>query len=170
MVAVAVGSLGGYALASSDSGAIPGRMSRRVVRLSVVRARLKAALRAANQRAGAAPGVPPQCPYKPIDPRSALPLPADALGPATQAALRYYRHSHEGVRAVGGVIAETATRQPPPARATARAWCGARIAHRTVTVTASLPERPGLNSSSLSFGIVLVSRFAHGYAVWADIH
>lgn len=48
--------------------------------------------------------------------------------------------------------------------------CGARIAARTVLVRVSLPELPGTSSASLSFGLVLVSRFAKGYAVWFQLH
>jgi hypothetical protein len=91
-----------------------------------------------------------------------------ALAPATQATLHYFRGVHEGVP---GVIAETATREPPPARATARALCGSKIAKRTVTVWVSIPQPAGTRpSASLSFGIVLVSRFPSGYAVWFQVH
>ena len=114
--------------------------------------------------------VPPTCPHHPRDPRTALPLPADALGGASAAALRYYRAVHGGIAPVRGVIVEAATRQPPPARATARQMCGARVGARTVLVRVSLPEPPGTHSASLSFGLVLVSRFANGYAVWFQLH
>jgi hypothetical protein len=100
----------------------------------------------------------------------ALALPGDALGGASAAALRYYQAVHGGIAPVRGVIVEAATRQPPPARATARQLCGARIAARTVLVRVSLPEPPGTHSASLSFGLALVSRFASGYAVWFQLH
>lgn len=114
--------------------------------------------------------VPRACPHHPLDPRTALPLPANALGGASEAALRYYRDVHGGIAAVPGMIVQAATRQPPPARATARQMCGARIAARTVLVGVSLPEPPGTNSASLSFGLALVSRFTSGYAVWFQLH
>ena len=114
--------------------------------------------------------VPPTCPHHPRDPRTALPLPADALGGASAAAVRYYRAVHGGIAPVRGVIVEAATRQPPPARATARQMCDARVGARTVLVRVSLPEPPGTHSASLSFGLVLVSRFATGYTVWFQLH
>lgn len=112
----------------------------------------------------------PQCPHKPLDPRSALPLRADALAPATNAALRYFHDRHEGIAGVSGAIAETATRQPAPARATARALCGDQVARRTVTVTVRLPQPPNEQSASLALGVVLVSHFANGYRVWFEVH
>ncbi len=93
-------------------------------------------------------------------------MPANALGDASEAALRYYRDVYRRHGRSPGVIVQAATRQPPPARATARQMCGARIAARTVLVRVSLPEPPGTNSASLSFGLARVSRFANGYAVW----
>lgn len=97
-------------------------------------------------------------------------MPADALGGASAAAVRYYRAVHGGIAPVRGVIVEAATRQPPPARATARQMCDARVGARTVLVRVSLPEPPGTHSASLSFGLVLVSRFATGYTVWFQLH
>lgn len=142
-----------------------------------------AAVNSPRSRARAGPGAPGsgvsgrwtaraqrQCPHKPLDPRTALPLPPDALGGASEAALRYFRSVHGGVAGVRGAIVQTATRQPPPARATARSMCGAQIARRSVLVNVSLPEPHGLNSASLSFGIVLVSRFASGYRAWFQLH
>jgi hypothetical protein len=116
--------------------------------------------------------VPGRCPHTPVDPRTALPLPADALGPATEAALRYLeapRNDISGFRQ--RAIAETATRQPPPERSTARYLCGDLIANRTVLVDVTFPRAKPTRSASLSFGIVLVSRFPpNRYLVWFQLH
>ncbi len=50
----------------------------------------------------------------------------------------------------------------------ARATCGRRVENRTVVVYLEFPAmRP---SASLSQGVVLVSRFAGEYRVWAQLH
>jgi hypothetical protein len=96
-------------------------------------------------------------------------LPRRALAGATQAALdqaRYlYRGTNlEGMRATRAALA----RNDPDRGGYARLKCGRRMQERTVVVYLEFPAmRP---SASLSQGVVLVSRFAGQYRIWAQLH
>lgn len=97
-------------------------------------------------------------------------LPGDALAGATLAALAeapaVYRGTKlKGMRATEAVLA----RVDDAARGGyARATCGRRVQNRTVVVYLEFPAmRP---SASLSQGVLLVSRLAGEYRVWAQLH
>jgi hypothetical protein len=98
------------------------------------------------------------------------PLPADAVGRAALAALDQahvlYRGTNlEGMRVTESILA----RNDDQGRGGyARVKCGRRAQNRTVVVSLDFPAmRP---SASLSQGVVLVSRFAGEYRVWALLH
>ena len=108
-------------------------------------------------------GVPEGCPHQ-----APRPLRADALARAKATALReapslYRGEDLRGIRAVRAVRA-TQDRD----RGGYAAKCGGRVRERSVVVYLEFPaEKP---SSSLSTGVVLVARFAHGLRVWAVLH
>lgn len=166
LVSVAVTSIGALTGAFAGSGGLrtAGIERRHFVVIPVAARRAAAGITTS--------GVPARCPRTPVDPRAALPLPAESLGPAADAALRYFEAPHNAISGLyKGAIAQTASRQPPPERSTALYLCGERIASRTVLVDVSFPQAKKTGSASLAFGIVLVSRFArHGYLVWFQVH
>jgi hypothetical protein len=97
-------------------------------------------------------------------------LPGDAIARAALAALDeapalYRGIKLEGMRATKSILA----RDDDPGRGGyARVKCGRRAQTRTVVVELEFPAmRP---SASLSQGVVLVSRFAGEYRVWALLH
>jgi hypothetical protein len=68
------------------------------------------------------------------------------------------------MRATKAVLA----RNDPDRGGYARLKCGRRMQERTVVVYLEFPAmRP---SASLSQGVVLVSRFAGQYRIWAQLH
>jgi hypothetical protein len=97
-------------------------------------------------------------------------LPGDALAGATLAALdqapAVYRGTKlKGMRATEAILARL---DDPGRGGYARVKCGRRVQNRTVVVYLEFPAmRP---SASLSQGVVLVSRFAGEYRVWAQLH
>jgi hypothetical protein len=97
-------------------------------------------------------------------------LPGDAVARATLAALdqapAVYRGTKlEGMRATEAILARL---DDPGRGGYARVTCGRRVQSRTVVVYLEFPAmRP---SASLSQGVVLVSRFAGEYRVWAQLH
>lgn len=98
-------------------------------------------------------------------------LPANALAGATLAALSQapavYRGTKlKGMRATEAVLARV---DVAGRGGYARAICGRRVQSRTVVVYLEFPAmRP--TSASLSQGVLLVSRFAGEYRVWAQLH
>jgi hypothetical protein len=103
-----------------------------------------------------------ECPERPLR------LPADAVAPASRAALESQRGRYEelGTRPL---VAEAALAEfEGPRGRQAQRECGVRVARRTVVVhLESASARFRDRSPSLSQGIVFVSRFAgEGYQVW----
>jgi hypothetical protein len=97
-------------------------------------------------------------------------LPGDAIAAATRAALAQARVLYKGTN-LKGLRATTATlaRFSDPGRgAYARVTCGRRVENRSVVVALEFPAM--LPSASLSQGVLLVSRFAGRYRVWAVLH
>ena len=96
-------------------------------------------------------------------------LDANAIARATTAALAeahaLYRGTNlKGMQATKAVLA----RLDPGRGGYARVKCGRRAQARTVVVYLEFPAmRP---SASLSQGVVLVSKFAGAYRVWAQLH
>jgi hypothetical protein len=88
-----------------------------------------------------------------------LPLTANAIGPATAAALRSTRPS-DRPRVVSAALAIDDRRRGTEAKFE----CGARAWQRTVVVYITL--RAFLPSASLSERVVFVGRFKSGYRVW----
>ena len=97
-------------------------------------------------------------------------LDADAIAQATVAALAeahtVYRGTKlKGMRATKAVLARL---DDPGRGGYARVKCGRRAQARSVVVYLEFPAmRP---SASLSQGVVLVSKFAGEYRVWAQLH
>jgi hypothetical protein len=97
-------------------------------------------------------------------------LPRDAVARATLAALdqapAVYRGTRlKGMRATEAILARL---DDPGRGGYARVKCGRRVQNRTVVVYLEFPAmRP---SARLSQAVVLVSRFAGEYRVWAQLH
>jgi hypothetical protein len=97
-------------------------------------------------------------------------LPGDAVARAALAALDqapavYHGTKLEGMRVTQAILARL---DDPGRGGYARVKCGRRVQNRTVVVYLEFPAmRP---SASLSQGVVLVSRFAGEYRVWAQLH
>jgi hypothetical protein len=133
MVCAAALTLGGVAVAATDSGGTT-----------------------------APRGTQADCPERPLR------LPADAVAPASRAALESQRGRYEelGTRPL---VADAALAEfEGPRGRQAQRECGVRVARRTVVVhLESASARFRDRSPSLSQGIVFVSRFAgEGYQVW----
>jgi hypothetical protein len=97
-------------------------------------------------------------------------LPGDAVARAALAALDQAPAVYRGVKLAGmRVTAAMLARDDDRARGGyARVKCGRRAERRSVVVWLDFPAmRP---SASLSEGVVLVSRFAGEYRVWALLH
>jgi hypothetical protein len=98
------------------------------------------------------------------------PLGADAVAHAATAALAQapmvYRGTNlKGMRAVKSVLARS---DDPGRGGYPRVKCGRDAQAQTVVVYLEFPAmRP---SASLSQGVVLVSKFAGEYRVWAQLH
>jgi hypothetical protein len=97
-------------------------------------------------------------------------LPGDAIVGATRAALAQAHLVYKGTNLKGmrATTAALARFSDPGRGAYARVTCGRRIENRTVVVGLEFPAM--LPSASLSQGVVLVSRFAGRYRVWAVLH
>ena len=92
-----------------------------------------------------------------------LPLTANAIGPATKAAVRRERPA-ERPRVVSADLATTDHERGPEAKVE----CGTRAWRRTVVVYITL--RAFLPSASLSERVDFVGRFKGGYRVWQVVH
>jgi hypothetical protein len=97
------------------------------------------------------------------DPRGLLPLTANAIAPATKAALRYTRPS-----ARPQVTAADLATVDHERGGEAKVDCGTRVWRRTVVVYVTL--RALLPSASLSENVFFVGRFPTGYRVWQVVH
>jgi hypothetical protein len=97
------------------------------------------------------------------DPRHLLPLTANAIGPASAAAIRS-THPSDRPRVVSAALATDDRGRG----AEAKFECGARVWRRTVVVHITL--RAFLPSASLSERVVFVGRFKRGYSVWQVVH
>jgi hypothetical protein len=95
--------------------------------------------------------------------RRLLPLTANAIGPATRAALRRERPAARPQ--VASADLATADRERG---GEAKFECGARAWRRTVVVYITL--RAFLPSASLSERVDFVGRFKGGYRVWQVVH
>jgi hypothetical protein len=97
-------------------------------------------------------------------------LPGDALARATLAALDQAPAVYRGAKLKGMRATEAILARLDDSRrgGYARVTCGRAVQNRTVVVYLEFPAmRP---SASLSQGVVLVSRFAGEYRVWAQLH
>jgi hypothetical protein len=97
-------------------------------------------------------------------------LDADAIARATVAALAEAPAVYRGTTLMGmhATKAVLARLDNPGRGGYARLKCGRRAQARTVVVYLSFPAmRP---SASLSQGVVLASKFAGQYRVWAQLH
>ena len=132
---------------------------------------LAAAMSVAASRAGAATQEAavrsPVCRHGEIsverDPRGLLRLPANAIGPASDAALRRESRKLKPV-----VIAARLASVDPERGFAAKSECGARVWKRTVVVYITLTSL--LPSSSLSERVDFVGRFSDGYQLWQVVH
>jgi hypothetical protein len=97
------------------------------------------------------------------DPRRLLPLTANAIGPASAAALRSTRPSDRPRVASAALASDDRERGPE-----AKFECGARVWRRTVVVYITL--RAFLPSASLSERVDFVGRFRGGHRIWQVVH
>jgi hypothetical protein len=97
------------------------------------------------------------------NPRLLLPLTANAIAPASTAALRHESPMEKPL--VVSAILATADRERGPA---ARSECGRRVWQRTVVVYITL--RAFASSASISERVDFVGRFRDGYHVWQVVH
>lgn len=96
------------------------------------------------------------------------PLPGDALIGATRAALAQARTLYKSTNLTGMRATEAVLATFNGPRGGYATKCGGTVRARTVVVELEFPaEKP---SSSLSQGVLLVSRFAGKYRVWAQLH
>jgi hypothetical protein len=108
----------------------------------------------------------PDCPTR------VQPLPANALGPASSAALASERRRYEDL-GTRPLVARAALAEFDDARGPgARRDCGRRVERRTVVVyLESASPRFRRRNPSLSQGVVFVSRFpGDRYRVWRVVH
>lgn len=96
-------------------------------------------------------------------------LPADAIAGASLAALAQARAIYRGLDRKGMRVTEAVLGDDDPAHGGyAGRNCGHLVQSRLVVVFLQFPAL--LPSASLSEGVVLVSRFAGRYRVWARLH
>ncbi len=95
--------------------------------------------------------------------RDLLPLTANAIGPASAAAIRSARPSDRP-----HVVSAALATDDRGRGAEAKFECGTRVWRRTVVVYVTL--RAFLPSASLSERVVFVGRFRNGYRVWQVVH
>jgi hypothetical protein len=101
--------------------------------------------------------------------RAALPLPADAELKAAKAALAAAPALYKGLNVKGATIVWSKRAAAAGARGGEVAYqCGRKIQARTLVVELRFPKE--LPSSSLSEGVLFVSRFKRGYEVWEIAH
>jgi hypothetical protein len=96
-------------------------------------------------------------------PRAALPLTANSISPASQAAFAHERSSSRPQ-----VTAATLAADDTDRGGIAKTECGARVWRRTVVVYIDL--RALHPSASLSERVSFVARFRTGYRVWQIVH
>ena len=96
------------------------------------------------------------------DPRHLLPLTANAISPAANAALRFARSGRPEV-----VRADLAAADRDRGGG-ARFDCGTRVWRRTVVVY--ITRQAFENSGSTSENVFFVGRFRAGYRVWQVVH
>jgi hypothetical protein len=113
--------------------------------------------------AGGARGASVHCPA------GAHTLRADSVARAAKVALARVSSAYRGYDTKGATVvsAAWASAAGPWGNEVGR-QCGARAAARTVVVQLRFPRMAP--SASLSQGVVDVSRFAHGYRIWAVVH
>lgn len=101
--------------------------------------------------------------------RTALPLSAHATKKAARAALAAAPELYKETNVQGATVvwSKRATAAGPRGEQVAFE-CGRRIQARTVVVELRFPKE--LPSTSLSEGVVFVSRFKGGYRVWERAH
>lgn len=138
------------------------------VRLVVLAVPLALAVTAAPARSGSVAGPLPTAVKATCPGSSPEALAGDALAGATSAALKQapliYRSTNlDGMRATQAVLATFDVDRGGYA-----AKCGSAVHRRTVVVYLQFPAmRP---SASLSQGVLLLSRFAGQFRVWAVLH
>ncbi|MGA2165772.1 MAG: hypothetical protein ABSH36_15075 [Solirubrobacteraceae bacterium] len=122
----------------------------------------------------AAPGLaaakdakaPGTCPTRA---KAALPLSANATKKASQAALVAAPERYKGLDVSGATVVWSKVATGAGVRGGEVAFqCGKTIQARTIVVELRFPKE--LPSSSLSEGVVFVSRFKGGYKVWEVAH
>jgi hypothetical protein len=99
----------------------------------------------------------------PLCPHGALPLPANAIGPAAAAALR-----REDPKTRPLVVSTTLASRDNERGPEAKRQCGSLVWSRTVVVYIDL--RAFHPSASLSERVDFVSRFRNGWRVWEVVH
>jgi len=139
-----------------------------VITGALLLAALGVASGAAGGRAVNAP-VPASSQESQECPKHARKLPADALAPATLAALEeapeiYGEDTTEGMKATKTARAPFDSERGPQAKEE----CGKKAWRRTVVVYLHFPAIEP--SASLSQGVLFVSRFDDGYKVWRVVH
>jgi hypothetical protein len=104
---------------------------------------------------------------EPRCPNNVLRLPANALGPASRAALDSQRGRYEAL-GTRPLVTRAALAEFDESRGqAARRDCGRRVARRTVVVyLEAASARFRRTRPSLSQGVVFVSRFSGGFRVW----
>lgn len=101
--------------------------------------------------------------------RKALPLRADSVQRAADAALASAASLYPGVNTRGTEVMAADRSAFAGARGgQVKFLCGQRVANRTVVVQMLFPRM--LPSASLSQAVVFVARFASGYRVWYVAH
>ncbi len=138
-----------------------------VVAVAVLFGGAGSGVRAQAERAGLPLGAPFQARCPKLRPQR---LPGDATAGATLAALAQAPTVYRGTKLKGmrATKAGLARLDDTARGGYARAACGRRVQNRTVVVYLEFPAmRP---SASLSQGVLLVSRFAGQYRVWAQLH
>jgi hypothetical protein len=105
----------------------------------------------------------------PTQAKAALPLSANATKKASQAALAAAPERYKGLDVNGATVVWSKVASAAGARGGEVAFqCGKTTQVRTIVVELRFPKE--LPSSSLSQGVVFVSRFKHGYQVWEVAH
>lgn len=102
-------------------------------------------------------------------PTGILPLPADGIARAVEAALQQAAAAYEGID-TSGVRADSVSRGNAAGirGEQVRRGCGKRVQRRTAVVYLFFPAMKP--SASLSQGVAFVSRFGDGYRIWEVAH
>jgi len=102
-------------------------------------------------------------------PAGALVLPADGAARAARAALIAASSDYPNLKTAGAkVVSAKRATAAGPRGVQVGLECGAKARARTVVAELRFPRMAP--SASLAQGVVDVSRFAHGYRVWAIVH